>query len=133
MQESKLYMLLHTSKKTEANVFAFLQQHLQSAVTLQPVSIRILCSQVLLLDEPTSALDPSATLRVEETILNLRKTTGLTVLWVSHSVEQVERVADVAVLLVKGQIVDICPPQELRNSEHPLAQQFIAGELDSTL
>ena len=116
-------------------MFAFLQEHLQSAVTLLLlVSIRIrLCSQVLLLDEPTSALDPSATLRVEETILNLRKTTGLTVLWVSHSVEQVERVADVAVLLVKGQIVDICAPHELRNSEHPLAQQFIAGELDSTL
>ena len=43
--------------------------------------------EVLLLDEPTSALDPAATRRVEETILHLRDTLGLTVVWVSHAIE----------------------------------------------
>ena len=59
---------------------------------------------ILLLDEPTSALDPIATHKIEETLLALRETTGLTLIWVSHSVEQARRVADRVLLLEDGKI-----------------------------
>ncbi len=85
--------------------------------------------EVLLLDEPTSALDPAATRHVEETILHLRHTLGLTVVWVSHAVEQVERTADEVVLLVEGAIVETGPPAHLLRSGHHLTEDFAAGKL----
>lgn len=88
--------------------------------------------EVLLLDEPTSALDPAATRHVEETILKLRDTLGLTVVWVSHAIEQVERTADWLVLLVDGVIAEQDSAQHLLSGVHPhLTEQFAAGKLES--
>jgi len=50
--------------------------------------------QVLLLDEPTAALDPMNVGRVEELIATYRGDSGAAVLWVSHDLEQIVRVAD---------------------------------------
>lgn len=85
--------------------------------------------EVLLLDEPTSALDPAATGRVEETILHLRDSLGLTVVWVSHSVEQVERTADEVVLLVAGEVIETGTAEHLLKSGHHLAEDFARGKL----
>jgi len=85
---------------------------------------------VLLLDEPTSALDPAATHRVEETILQLRDTLGLTVVWVSHTIDQVQRVADYLVLLVEGAIAETGSPDHLLSGPHRhLAEDFAEGKL----
>lgn len=90
--------------------------------------------EVLLLDEPTSALDPAATRRVEETILHLRDTLGLTVVWVSHAIEQVERTADHLVLLVKGSIVESGTPAHLLSGvHHHLTEEFAKGQLNAEL
>jgi ABC-type iron transport system FetAB ATPase subunit len=50
--------------------------------------------KVLLLDEPTAALDSLNVGLVEDVISNVRKTSGAAVVWVSHSPEQIARVAD---------------------------------------
>ncbi|KAJ6912969.1 hypothetical protein NC651_015442 [Populus alba x Populus x berolinensis] len=55
---------------------------------------------VLLLDEPTSALDPLSTQNIEDVLLKLKKQQGLTVIMVSHSVKQTQRIADVVCLLM---------------------------------
>ena len=88
--------------------------------------------EVLLLDEPTSALDPAATRHVEETMCHLRTHLGLTVLWVSHDVDQAKRVADRIYLLVDGRVVDEGTPGHLfrEGSEH-LAVAFAKGWLGS--
>jgi ABC-type phosphate transport system ATPase subunit len=86
--------------------------------------------EVLLLDEPTSALDPAATYHVEESILRLRDTLGLTVVWVSHTIEQVQRVADQLVLLVDGSIAETGPPDHLLSGPHRhLTEDFAEGKL----
>ncbi len=88
--------------------------------------------EVLLLDEPSSALDPAATRRVEETVLHLRDTLGLTVVWVSHAIEQVERVADEVILLVDGKIIETGTPQHLLSgTDHHLTEAFAQGKLES--
>jgi ABC-type phosphate transport system ATPase subunit len=88
--------------------------------------------EVLLLDEPTSALDPAATRHVEETVLRLRDALGLTVVWVSHAIEQVERTADNLVLLVDGSIVEVGTPEHLLSGEHRhLTEDFAEGKLDA--
>jgi putative lipoprotein len=45
---------------------------------------------VLLLDEPTSALDPASRRHIEEMIVHAAHEEGITVLWVSHAVEQAD-------------------------------------------
>jgi ABC-type phosphate transport system ATPase subunit len=99
----------------------------------QRVSLaRTLANQpdVLLLDEPTSALDPAATRKIESTIRNLRDTLNLTVLWVSHAFEQVERTADRIVLLVDGRVAEAGDAGHLLSGvHHHLIDDFAAGRL----
>ena len=58
--------------------------------------------EVLLLDEPTSALDAAARRRIEDLIRELNAKLKLTIVLVSHALDQVERVADRVVLLAAG-------------------------------
>lgn len=93
---------------------------------------RVLANQpdVLLLDEPTSALDPAATRKVEDMVLSLRDTLGLTVLWVSHAFAQVERTADRIVLLVDGRVAEAGDARHLLSGVHQhLIDDFAAGRL----
>lgn len=81
--------------------------------------------EVLLLDEPTSALDPISTEHIEESIRKLRRSKGMTIIIVSHSVKQIQRIADVVFLLVEGQIVETLKPDQLSNANHPMARMFL--------
>ena len=61
--------------------------------------------EALLLDEPTSALDPEAARAVEQTLCALLGD-GMTAILVSHSAEQVRRMADDVLVLQGGQLVE---------------------------
>ncbi|CAN5540024.1 phosphate ABC transporter ATP-binding protein [soil metagenome] len=62
--------------------------------------------RVLLLDEPTSALDARARDRVEETLVDLRRRLGLSLVLVTHDLAQAERLADRVVRLESGRVID---------------------------
>jgi ABC-type phosphate transport system ATPase subunit len=81
--------------------------------------------QVLLLDEPTSALDPISTQNIEEAIVRLKKTRALTTVIVSHSVKQIQRIADLVCLVVDGEVVEVLAPSELSEAKHPMARRFL--------
>ena len=57
--------------------------------------------EVLLMDEPCSALDPTSTRRVEETVLALAQ--DVTVVIVTHNMEQAQRVSTLAAFFLAGQ------------------------------
>ena len=67
---------------------------------------------VLLLDEPTSALDPEAARAVEDTLCGLFGN-GLTAILVSHAAAQVRRMADDALVLRNGRLVECGPVAEI--------------------
>lgn len=81
--------------------------------------------KVLLLDEPTSALDPISTQNIEDALVRLKKERGISVVMVSHSIKQIQRIADVVCLLVNGEIVEIMEAQHLSQAKHPLAKAFL--------
>ncbi len=60
---------------------------------------------LLLLDEPTSSLDPIATSHVEGSLLRLREKTNLTMIWVSHAIEQARRLGSRVLLLDGGRVI----------------------------
>ena len=62
--------------------------------------------QVVLADEVTSALDDEATAVLENLVRTvLTRQRGISVLWVSHSAEQVERIADRVIRIESGTVV----------------------------
>ncbi|HET7483384.1 MAG TPA: phosphate ABC transporter ATP-binding protein [Actinomycetota bacterium] len=71
--------------------------------------------EVLLLDEPTSALDKDAAAKIEETIRTLASR-DLTIVLVTHNLAQARRVADTALLMVDGQIVDSGSPEQIESA-----------------
>ena len=60
--------------------------------------------EIILLDEPTSALDPRATQRIEELIVELKKT--VTIILVTHNIAQAARVSDFTAFLYLGELVE---------------------------
>lgn len=81
--------------------------------------------EVLLLDEPTSALDPISTENIEAALMKLNKSQGMTLIMVSHSIKQIQRMAHVVCLLVDGQIVEVLKPHQLSQAKHPMARRFL--------
>lgn len=69
--------------------------------------------EVLLLDEPTALLDPDSQLDLVSLVRELVKSRGLTALWVTHRVEELNY-CDGAFLLSAGKVVDFGSPERLR-------------------
>ncbi|MET0728722.1 MAG: phosphate ABC transporter ATP-binding protein [Acidimicrobiales bacterium] len=61
--------------------------------------------EVLLLDEPTSSLDPAASRQLERQARTVADR-GMPLVWVSHDLDQVGRLADEVVVLVDGRLAD---------------------------
>lgn len=61
--------------------------------------------KVLILDEPTAGLDPKGRDEILEQIQNLHKEYGMTIILVSHSMEDVAKVADRVVVMNLGGII----------------------------
>lgn len=67
--------------------------------------------EVLLLDEPASALDPISTLKIEELIDEIKD--KVTVLIVTHNMQQAARVSDDTVFMREGRVVEMAPTKTL--------------------
>jgi putative ABC transport system ATP-binding protein len=78
---------------------------LARALALQP--------RVLLLDEPTSALDEAARDAVEGTLRRLRARTAISIVLVTHDMEQARRLADYVVRIEEGRVTAQGPAAEL--------------------
>jgi energy-coupling factor transport system ATP-binding protein len=69
--------------------------------------------EVLLFDEPTALLDPDTQLDLVEQVRQLVKSRGLTALWVTHRLDELNY-CDGAFLLEQGQVVDQGEPERLK-------------------
>lgn len=66
----------------------------------------LLCSPaVLLMDEPTAALHPAARRSLEATVQSLQREQNLDVVWVTHDMDQIERMAEHLVVLRAGHVL----------------------------
>ena len=70
--------------------------------------------EVILMDEPTSALDPIATARIEALIDALRQ--QLTVVIVTHNMQQAQRIADRTAFFYLGELIECAPTADLFGS-----------------
>jgi len=81
---------------------------------------------VLLMDEPCSALDPIATARIEELILELRS--ALTVVIVTHNMQQAARVSEATGFFLMGEMVEFGVTRALfTNPRDKRTEDYITG------
>ena len=73
--------------------------------------------RVLLLDEPTSALDRTARDAVEGTLRRLRARTAISIVLVTHDVEQARRMSDYTVRIEAGRVTAQGPVDEVLDAE----------------
>ena len=76
----------------------------------------------LVLDEPTAGLDPRGREEILFQIKKLHKETGMTIILVSHSMEDVARFADKLIVMHKGQIEIMGKPSEVFQSRERLKE-----------
>ena len=83
--------------------------------------------EVLLMDEPCSALDPTATLRIEELIEVLKA--RVTIVIVTHNMQQAARVADRTVFMLDGELVEVGPTHEIfTKPSDPRTEEYVTGK-----
>lgn len=70
--------------------------------------------ELLLFDEPTSALDPEMVKEVEAVIEELRNTSDITMVIVSHEIDFVNQISDRIVVMENGQVKEIIDNRDKR-------------------
>jgi energy-coupling factor transport system ATP-binding protein len=69
--------------------------------------------RIMVFDDPTAGLDPRGRVEILDTIARLRREQGLTVVFVSNSLEDVARLADRVAVLAGGRVVRVGRPAEV--------------------
>ena len=93
------------------------------------------CPKILFLDEPTAAMDTSTRQHFWE-IVNQLKKNGVTIVYSSHYIEEVEHTADRILVLHKGELIRDTTPYAMRGEEQekhftvPLTYQEVISTLD---
>lgn len=86
---------------------------------------------LLLLDEPSSGLDPVVRREILEAIVRTVADEGRTVLFSSHLLDEVERVADRIAMMVQGRIVLQGSLDDIKESHHALTLRFDSSQADA--
>lgn len=86
--------------------------------------------QLLLYDEPTSELDPMMGATISELIATVREETGLTSVVVSHDRDLAMAIGDRVALLVRGRLACNDTPEQVRNCNEPIVQEFLNPHID---
>lgn len=81
---------------------------------------------VLVLDEPTAGLDPKGRDEILDLISKLRKENGITVILVSHSMEDVANYVERLIVMDKGQIIYDDEPVNVFRNDEDLEQMGLA-------
>lgn len=82
--------------------------------------------EILLMDEPASALDPISTSKIEELMFELKK--NLTIVIVTHNMQQAARVSDYCAFFLSGEIIEYKETGKLfTKPENEKTQNYISG------
>ena len=83
--------------------------------------------EILLYDEPTSGLDPVMSQVINELQRKLQRELGVTQVTVTHDMNAAYYIADRIIFLYQGRVEFVGTPDQIRNSENLIVQQFIKG------
>jgi phospholipid/cholesterol/gamma-HCH transport system ATP-binding protein len=88
------------------------------AIALEP--------DIVLCDEPSSGLDPVMSATLDELILELHRTLGMTFVVISHDTAEARAIADTIGMLAGGKLVTFGPKAQVLGAPHPAIEQFFS-------
>ncbi|HEU5360541.1 MAG TPA: ABC transporter ATP-binding protein [Candidatus Deferrimicrobiaceae bacterium] len=89
--------------------------------------------EILLYDEPTTGLDPIMADVINDLIISLRESLGVTSISITHDMASAYKIADQIAMLYKGKIVEVGTPEEIRNTSNPVVSQFVEGRAEGPI
>ncbi|QOF73469.1 ABC transporter ATP-binding protein [Aminobacter sp. SR38] len=85
--------------------------------------------ELLIADEPTTALDVTVQAQILELLAKLKARKGMSMLFITHDLGIVRRIADRVCVMTKGQIVETGPTKEIfDNPQHSYTRHLLAAE-----
>ena len=83
--------------------------------------------KIIFYDEPSAGLDPVSVTEVDELMIGLNETLGVTTVVITHEMVSAFRIAHRLVLMDQGKFVADGTPEQMKKSEDPLVHQFVNG------
>ena len=85
--------------------------------------------QLLIADEPTTALDVTVQAQILELLARLKQKNGMSMLFITHDLGIVRKIADRVCVMTKGKIVETGPTREIfANPQHAYTRHLLAAE-----
>lgn len=85
--------------------------------------------ELLIADEPTTALDVTIQAQILDLLADLKRDDGMSMLFITHDLTIVRKIADRVCVMKDGEIVETGPTAELfKNPQHPYTQMLLAAE-----
>lgn len=87
----------------------------------------VLDPEILFLDEPTTGLDPDSAAELDDLILDLQATMGLTIVMVTHDLDTLWRVTNRVAFLAEGKVLCVDTMESLVKNPNKALQVFFNG------
>lgn len=105
--------------------------HQFSGGQLQRIGIALALAQgceLLIADEPTTALDVTIQAQIVELLAALRKSRGLSIIFISHNIDLVAQLSDSIIVMYGGMIMEQGTAEQItQNPRHPYTQALLAS------
>ena len=87
----------------------------------------------LLYDEPTTGLDPVTSAVINELMLRMQRTLGVTSIVITHDMHSAYTVATRIAMLHEGRVRQVGAVEEIRRTDDPVVRGFIEGRADAAM
>jgi len=85
--------------------------------------------ELLIADEPTTALDVTVQARILQLLRRIQSEAGMALLFITHDLGIVERIADRVAVMYAGQIVEVGPKRRIFDDpQHPYTRGLLASQ-----
>lgn len=83
---------------------------------------------IVLVDEPSAGLDPVTAAEIDQLLVDLKQTSGTTLVVVTHNIPSARVLGDELLFLSEGRVLARGAPSELDASEEPLVRDFMRSQ-----